>query len=220
MAFGHAVMRHGFSQKITVHDEVGVSIGQGSSDDDQIKGDNNANMINGGDGDDVIIGKGGNDHLVGGDQEDDLSGGAGDDLLVGAIWDDSVGDVANAIDANDGFTQDDYSDDFNAEATFAENGEDTIWIYDDDPTDFGGSGVYDVIDLSDAIALVDTDISGDVSESELNAAFSYDSGELKDASDNVWFNVYQDAGTTAADTVYVEFNGDQFMWNGAGWDLL
>ncbi len=220
MANGHAVKRHGF--KTNPHD------------DRHIKGTKFDDDLFGGDFDDVIIGHGGNDTLVGQDWEDDLGGGAGNDLLVGAIWADEDSDpdtVATTdgngeVDAADTFTQDDFSDDFNAESTFAANGTDDIWLYDDDTSDFDGSGVYDVIDLSDTLDFEDTDLSGTITDEEkedqLGEMFTYDDGELQTAGNDaeVWFNVFTDAGMTVADTVYVEVDGDQFMSDGSGWDLI
>ena len=115
---------------------------------------------------------------------------------------------------------------FDAEGTFEENGTDTIWLYDDDLTDFNDSGVYDVIDLSDTLDFEDTDFSGTITDEEkedqLGVMFTYDDGELQTAGNDaeVWFNVFTDAGMTVADTVYVEVDGDQFMSDGSGWDLI
>lgn len=213
MANGHSVKRGGF---------------KGESNDQKIKGDKVLDdlALSGAEGDDVIIAYGGNDTAIGQDGEDDLSGGAGDDLLIGAIWDDTVAD--GMVAAGDTFTQDDFSDDFNAEETFEDNGSDTIWMYDSNATtsDGGTEGVVDIIDLGDAIDFVDTDGMNGIEDSEklaqLDAAFSYDSatGALADGSANTWFTVYADAGATFADTVYVEVDGDQFMWDGANWALI
>lgn len=217
MAFGHAVKRGGFDDKqFNIDAQVGIDTYTGGPGDELLRGNNDANMIDGAAGDDVIIGKGGDDHLVGGDGEDDLSGGEGDDLLVGAMWEDENDD--STIDADDKFTQDDFSDDYNAEATFAENGTDTIWYYDADPTDSSDSGVVDFIDLSEPIEFVDTDDSGTVEDAEmlaqLNGEWSYDDGTgALSNSDGTWFNVYSDAGTTAAETVYLEVDGNQFTWD-------
>jgi Ca2+-binding RTX toxin-like protein len=60
----------------------------GSAFDDQILGDDGANVLTGGDGHDYIRGRGGNDSLVGGNGDDYLGGGLGDDRLDGgAGWD-------------------------------------------------------------------------------------------------------------------------------------
>jgi hypothetical protein len=220
MAFGHAVKRGGFDAKLKnvadrhIADDNGLE-GQG---DEQIKGTRDADSIDGGGGDDVIIGFSGDDTLIGGDGEDDLSGGEGDDTLVGGIID---GDVGSEV-----WSQDNYSDDYNAESTFEDNGTDTILGYDDDTTDFDNSGVVDVIDFSDNIDFEDpsddsiptTDVE---KETQLNATLSYDNttGELSDSEANVWFNVHSDDQGTAASTVYVEVDGDVFQWDGSGWDL-
>ncbi len=217
MAFGHAVERRGFEDKVfNIDAEVGDTTYTGGAGDELLRGNNDANMIDGAAGDDVIIGKAGDDHLVGGDGEDDLSGGEGDDLLVGAIWTDANAD--STIDAGDTFVQDDFSDDYNAEATFAENGTDTIWYYDADPEDFEASGVVDFIDLSEPIEFVDQDSDLDVDTDDmliqLNNEWTYDetTGALSSGG-NTWFNVFSDDGTTAAETVYLEVDGNQFTWD-------
>ncbi|MFW6077885.1 MAG: hypothetical protein ACOC71_09025 [Hyphomicrobiales bacterium] len=220
MAFGHAVKRGGFVSKDKNISDRFIQDDSVDQDDQHIKGTGGDDRIDGGGGDDVVIGKGGNDYLIGGDGEDDLSGGEGDDTLVGGILDGDDFETAT-------FTQDDYSDDYNAAETFEENGEDTIVGYDDDPTDFDDSGVVDVIDFSDAIDLTDPDdtdgeFTDTEKEAQLDLALSYEaaSGELSDGDDNVWFKVYSDfEGTQAADTVYVEVDGDVFQWDGGGWDL-
>ncbi|HSF93734.1 MAG TPA: hypothetical protein VLA52_01825, partial [Thermohalobaculum sp.] len=122
----------------------------------------------------------------------------------------------------------DFSDSFRGEADFASNGTDTIWFYDGDASAGVGAtaDVVDIIDLSKALDFVDTDLSGTVDQSEMEAqlltAFTYNSGTgaLQDGASNTWFNVYSDAGGTAAGTVYAEVDGDRFMWDGAGWDML
>jgi hypothetical protein len=211
------VERHGFDEKLKNVNDLYVADDSADTSDQQIKGTSGDDSIDGGGGDDVIIGFGGADTLIGGDGEDDLSGGGGgdQDILVGGILD---GDVGVEV-----FTQDEYSDDYNAAGTFEENGTDLIRGYDDDE---GDSGVVDVIDFSEAIDFADL-ATEDEKEAQLNLTLSYeedssslDAGKLSDSEGNVWFNVFSDyAGTTAAETVYVEVDGDVFMWNGAGWDL-
>lgn len=220
MAFGHAVKRGGFDEKLKNVDDLYVEDDSADTSDQQIKGTSGDDSIDGGGGDDVVIGFAGDDTLIGGDGEDDLSGGAGDDTLVGGIVDDLEGVPT--------FFQDDYSDDYNAEATAEDNGTDTILGYDDDAAAGDGAtlGVVDVIDFSDAIDFVDPTDNGEPTTDQekmdqLNATLTYDdaTGELSDADANVWFNVFSDyAGTTAAETVYVEVDGDVFMWDG-GWVL-
>jgi hypothetical protein len=232
MANGHAVKRHGF--KSNPHDDQHMKGEKGDEFDDLLVGGLPENVF-----DDVIIGFGGDDTLVGQDGEDDLGGGAGDDLLVGAMWTDDDGIVEDTeaatdgngvVDAADTFAQDDFSDDFNAEGTFEENGTDTIWLYDDDVASGSAhdliDGVYDVIDLSDTLDFEDTDFSGTITDEEkedqLGVMFTYDDGELQTAGNDaeVWFNVFTDEVMTVADTVYVEVDGDQFMSDGSGWDLV
>lgn len=218
MAFGHGVKRKGFG-----------------GPDQKIKGDKGdvAETLEGGDGDDVIIAFDGDDQVVGQDGEDDLSGGGGDDLLVGAIWidDDGTADVLptdgnGEVDAEDTFVQDAFSDDFNAGSSFEANGSDTIWYYDGDTS--GGDGdPYDVIDFSEALDFVDTnldlEITAEEKEAQVNDFLDYDpaTGQLTSGG-NVWFTVFTDAGQTAAATVYVEVDGDQFAYNAvdSSWDLV
>jgi Ca2+-binding RTX toxin-like protein len=221
MAFGHGVKRGGFDDKLKVEgNRYFADDGQVVTGDEQIKGSNGDNTLDGADGDDVIIGYRGADLLIGGDGEDDLSGGGGgdQDTLVGGILD---GDdpLAGA------FTPDEFSDDFNAEASFEENGSDLIRGYDDAA---GESGVVDVIDFSDAIDFVDptddgTPTTDEEKEAQLEAQLSYDpeNGNLSDTNEpaNVWFNVTSDYEGTTASTVYVEVDGDVFMWDGTGWDM-
>lgn len=55
----------------------------GSSYNDRLNGDDNANVINGGAGIDTLLGRGGADTLNGGDGADTMTGGLGDDILDG-----------------------------------------------------------------------------------------------------------------------------------------
>ena len=67
---------------------TGIENVTGSAHDDQIFGNNDANVISGGAGHDYLRGRGGNDSLYGNDGDDYLGGGFGDDLLDGgAGWD-------------------------------------------------------------------------------------------------------------------------------------
>ncbi|WMT92859.1 M10 family metallopeptidase C-terminal domain-containing protein [Pelagibacterium sp. H642] len=63
----------------------------GSRYNDNLRGDNLANVISGGNGNDVIYGRGGSDTLVGGDGNDNLVGGVGADKLDGGAG----ADIAN-----------------------------------------------------------------------------------------------------------------------------
>ena len=54
----------------------------GSHHDDNLLGDNLANVLFGGDGNDTLVGNGGNDLLIGGFGRDMLTGGAGSDVFV------------------------------------------------------------------------------------------------------------------------------------------
>ncbi len=199
MAFGHAVMRKGFRDG-----------------DMKVKGEKGevSELLEGGDQDDVIIAFGGDDTIVAGDGEDDVSGGSGNDMI-------DLGVTADTLTGVYGF-----SDDVNAEATFDENGTDTVTWYDDEA---GENGVYDVIDFSDAIEFVDPSDDGvpltmEEKVAQVNAVLTYDAltGELGDADGNTWFVVSEDGGADFADTVYVEVDGDQFVYDAAlqTWDAV
>lgn len=207
--------------------------------DDLLKGHKTAaDLIDGAAGDDVIIGYGGNDILVGGLGEDDLSGGLGNDQLVGGSWNKDPGtvdqtdevnidigvwvltndDIIN--DSNDEytfyreFTQDESKDDYVAEGSFANNGTDTIYGYEE---------LLDVIEinaLANALdAIVDADnedliISrADVTANDLldGGYVSYADGQLLIDLDglvggadsmNPWFNVKVDYNNDPDPTTY------------------
>ncbi|MEA3036736.1 MAG: hypothetical protein QOH04_2508, partial [Sphingomonadales bacterium] len=69
----------------TLHDIENIT---GSAFDDDLFGNNGANVIAGGDGHDQLRGNGGDDTLLGGNGDDFLNGGAGNDTIDGgAGWD-------------------------------------------------------------------------------------------------------------------------------------
>jgi Ca2+-binding RTX toxin-like protein len=69
----------------TLHDIENIT---GGAFNDQLLGNNAANLLSGGDGHDFLRGGGGNDTLLGGNGDDFLNGGPGDDLIDGgAGWD-------------------------------------------------------------------------------------------------------------------------------------
>ena len=69
---------------------VSVENFAGSSFDDRLSGDANANVFFGGGGDDVLTGHAGGDTLDGGQGNDRISGGPGDDLLSGGPGNDTI----------------------------------------------------------------------------------------------------------------------------------
>ena len=73
-------------------DRIGPDIEgvQGSDFDDELTGNDGANLILGGGGDDVINGLGDNDSLLGEAGDDRINGGKNDDVLVGGEGDDSL----------------------------------------------------------------------------------------------------------------------------------
>ncbi len=77
----------------------------GSTANDTLTGDANANMLNGGTGADSLSGGAGNDTLIGGDNNDTLNGGTGDDVMSGDAGDDkyyvdSVNDLILEVTGN------------------------------------------------------------------------------------------------------------------------
>jgi Ca2+-binding RTX toxin-like protein len=194
---------------------------------DHIMGTTGDDFADGGAGDDVMIGFGGNDTLVGGAGQDNLSGGSGDDTLVGGAL--AEGDTSVQVGwvlttDNENNTTDEWTfmgnvsddaaaDTFDAGASFADNGTDTIVGY----------GEGDVIDLSSALgatlAALDFADDGTVNGSvDLFAGgyLSYDAatGELSVDTDgsagtgdslNVWFVV---GGTTSETTTGTTFVGE------------
>lgn len=60
------------------------------TDDQTLRGTDQAERIEGGDGDDTISGQGGSDTLIGGEGEDTLEGGDRQDILFGGEGDDSL----------------------------------------------------------------------------------------------------------------------------------
>ncbi|WP_422368596.1 Ig-like domain-containing protein [Pelagibius sp.] len=62
---------------------IGIENLKGSSRNDTLTGDSNANSLSGSSGDDVLFGAGGNDTLDGGSGDDLLYGGVGNDSLIG-----------------------------------------------------------------------------------------------------------------------------------------
>ncbi len=60
----------------------------GSTLDDSLKGDRNANLLDGGDGNDELVGRRGNDTVIGGAGNDTVRGGRGADQVIGGAGDD------------------------------------------------------------------------------------------------------------------------------------
>ncbi len=92
---------------VTVRDTLsGVENLIGSTHDDTLTGDGNANVIGGGAGNDTIFGLVGNDILSGGDGNDTLVGGQGDDTLDGGAGTNTLtgGVGADTFILNDNFS--------------------------------------------------------------------------------------------------------------------
>lgn len=187
--------------------------------DDQIKGSKTEqDTIDGLGGDDVIIGFAGTDTLEGGTGADDISGGSDNDRLVGAEWN-QASDGDNIIEigewrlTNDGadsdpsndiytfyreFTQDNDADDYVASGSFAANGTDTIYGYDENLDVIEVNALEAVVlnlDMSDNMI-----IDGSVSAQDLidGGYVSFANGALKiDLAGgagplDTWFNVLVD----------------------------
>jgi hypothetical protein len=84
----------------------------------------------------------------------------------------------------------------------------------------------DIIDFSDAFSF-NGNPSDSGKEGQLSQFLGYDptTGALTDDKGNDWFFVFNDAGIdnpTAATTVYVEVDGDEFAWNTTteSWDIV
>ena len=107
----------------TIEDELrNVENVVGSAFDDEIKGDDAANVLAGGAGDDRLKGEGGADTLLGGLGSDHLDGGKGDDALFG-------GDGADKLHGNSG-----------SDVLWGEAGDDELKGGSGTDTLFGGTG--------------------------------------------------------------------------------
>lgn len=226
-----AVQRGGF--KDGTHAKSNKPSDLGTVYDDQLKGDNNGNTIDGLAGDDVIIGYAGNDVLEGGDGKDDLSGSTGDDSLIGGLWDNDgdgiqigtwVYDVENLTwTFNREFFQDDDADDFVAAGSFAQNGTDTIYGYDEsiDVVEVNAlQGAYDTLDFADDATMNDSVTAGALEDAGY-ARYDADTGalmiDLDGGGDNldVWFVVKEDSSTTADGTPVTSDPGADPSWDNA-----
>lgn len=196
---------------------------KGNGGDDYLNGGSGDDMLKGGEGNDFLVGGSGNDVLVGGDGRDRMEGGNGADLLIAGDGGNNellfLGKDPSGFDV---FDRDNFEDVVRAAASFGENGTDSIFEYSDGQN---GTIAPDVIDLSDAFDFTvdaDTPVERQI---ELLDAFhvigfgapGFPRAELRDAADNVWFNIYEDdvANTQGAapQVVTVEVDGFRFAWD-------
>lgn len=120
--------------------------------DDEIIGDDSAELLDGDEGDDVLTGNGGNDVLDGGTGNDVLQGGAGDDALYGgegndrleggsgndALYAGAGNDILIGGGGSDNLHGDDGDDDITGSGSlYGDAGNDRLTLVD------GGSGVLD-----------------------------------------------------------------------------
>lgn len=183
----------------------------GSAFDDTLTGDAGANVIDGGDGADSITGGDGADTLIGGD------GGDNDTINAGTSG------AANGRDQD--------VDVIVAAATFAENGTDAVFNYEE--STFPGLTTDDIFDFSAFIDFTDATMADDdelanfltyVEDVTDPATQNSTVGQIQDNLGNVWFNVSELDSSTAfngAESVTVLVDGTAFVWDAAAneWDL-
>lgn len=125
----------------------------GTTHDDTIHGDDNANRLWGHDGDDYLSGKGGHDSLWGGDGDDTVLGGGGDDTIRGNDGDDHLlggigSDTIHGDDGNDtiegGSGADVLYDGIGNDDVSGETGADIIHITDGNDTVHGGGSADEI----------------------------------------------------------------------------
>ncbi len=104
---------------------------QGSEYNDQLEGDNNANVISGGSGNDMLRGLNGNDTLNGGAGNDSIDGNDGADVLYGADGTDTI---------NGGIGNDTVVGGSGSDLISGQDGDDSLAGDDGNDTLFGGAG--------------------------------------------------------------------------------
>ena len=183
----------------------------GSAFDDTLTGDAGANVIDGGDGVDSITGGDGADTLIGGD------GGDNDTINAGTSG------AANGRDQD--------VDVIVAAASFAENGTDAVFNYEE--STFPGLTTDDIFDFSAFIDFTDAGVADDdelanfltyVEDVTDPATQNSTVGQIQDNLLNVWFTVSELDSSTAfngAESVTVLVDGTMFEWNAATdeWDF-
>ncbi len=129
LALGIAIDGWGFTDTVVAVENVG-----GTSFDDILTGDMNANVLTGYDGRDTLSGGGGNDILYGGSDDNVLNGGDGADLLDGNDGNDTLhGDAGD----------DELAGGNGIDGLFGGAGDDGIWGAAGDDMIDGGDG-YDI----------------------------------------------------------------------------
>lgn len=125
----------------------------GTTHDDTIYGDDNANRLWGHDGDDYVSGQGGHDSLWGGEGDDTVLGGGGNDYIRGNDGDDHLfggigSDTIHGDDGNDtiegGSGADVLFDGIGHDDVSGESGADIIHITDGNDTVHGGGSADEI----------------------------------------------------------------------------
>jgi Ca2+-binding RTX toxin-like protein len=195
----------------------------GSSQDDQLTGNNARNIIGGELGNDTIVGNGGDDALSGEAGNDNLSGGDGNDRLVGGAGIDTIhgGNQDDSVDAGSENDQ-----------VFGEAGNDVLYGGTGDDQLDGGDGNDQLEGAAGADALIggngiDTaSYAGSVAGVTVNLGTGAASGG--DAAGDTFSSIEQVLGSGSADTLTGDANantlwgmgGDDVLTGGGGGDLL
>ncbi|MEZ5715608.1 MAG: calcium-binding protein [Paracoccaceae bacterium] len=131
---------YGYGQPIFVSSTGSAAPGGGTSGNDNLSGNANANLIQGIAGNDVIRGFGGNDTIAGGDGNDRLLGGDGDDSMTGDAGRDRLtGDLGD--DAMSGGTEQDTLLGLAGDDTLmGDDGDDVLRGGSDQDLEYGGDG--------------------------------------------------------------------------------
>ena len=195
----------------------------GSSQDDQLTGNNARNIIGGELGNDTIVGNGGDDALSGEGGNDDLSGGDGADRLVGGAGVDTIhgGNDNDSVDAGSENDQ-----------VFGEAGNDVLYGGTGADSLDGGDGNDTLEGAAGADALIggtgiDTaSYASSAAGVTVNLATGSASGG--DAAGDTFSSIEQVIGSGFADTLTGDANantlwgmgGDDVLVGGGGADLL
>ncbi|MDJ0517960.1 MAG: calcium-binding protein [Trichodesmium sp. MO_231.B1] len=174
----------------SIENIVGSDVGN-----DDIGGDDNANILMGMGGDDTLEGFGGNDTIDGGNGSDSLSGGNGDDYLVGGINYDPV-DQNDTLDGGDG-NDTLYGGDRN-DSLVGGNGHDYLYGQSDQDTLIGGNG--------------DDYLSGSYGSDMLQAGMGTDTVHGGSHNDNI------DGGM--GDDLMTGGDGNDTLLGGKGYDTM
>ena len=198
VSFGYTVSDGNLVDMATVSVTVNAVIDEPTDGDDNIDGDNLANIIFGGEGNDTLAGFGGDDLVFGEDGNDIVAGGAGDDLVDGGDGDDDVrGGVGEDV-------------------AFGGEGNDLIRVGADDDVGYGGNGNDRMLGAAGDDVLfgeAGTDeILGGIGDDILDGGKGVDILQAGDGNDTV-------KGGAANDTVLGQ-GGDDTVSGGTGNDTV